>query len=195
MSGLKEHSRPFADVFLNRPDVGIWSMFSQPPICCVRFRRAARAERWPNFYAISLLSIWPPGEGSSLRRWPFFPLYFSSRMWYKIGGHPWLVVFPRVFHPFIGRRSSPMWRASFCYMAAMHRLTGKYAAATSRQLLAFLPMCTSPKCKICTSNYTLNATTGENISPPLLSKPKYDFQDRFWAVFFYFFKKIFGSAE
>lgn len=47
-----------------------------------------------------------------------------------------------------------------------------------------------PKCKICTSNYTLTITTGENTPPPLLSKSAYDFQDRFIAAFF-IFKKIF----
>lgn len=43
----KEHSRGFGHVFLNRPGVGIWSMFSQSPICCVRYRQAARAVRRP----------------------------------------------------------------------------------------------------------------------------------------------------
>lgn len=53
---MKEHSRGFGHVFLNRPGVGIWSMFSQLPICDIRFRQTVSAERQPtSIFTISLV--------------------------------------------------------------------------------------------------------------------------------------------
>lgn len=71
----------------------------------------------------------------------------------------------------------------------------------------FLPICSSPKCNICTSNYTLNVTVGENnkditrsiipwrISPPLLSKSRVTLRIGIFGCRFYFFESFSPSAN
>lgn len=53
----------------------------------------------------------------------------------------------------------------------------------------------APKCNICTSNYTLNVTTGEKTSSPLLSKSKVTLRIGIFGCRFYFFKNFSPSAN
>ena len=140
----------------------------------------------------------PPGERSALRLRAFFLFTFLRVCGIKksrasTGGASSAGLSPRVRG---GSRDSPFIRQEFsffsCWGGARHFGGGRLSRYRRRgvglpasdlripigNFSTFLPICSSPKCNICTMNYTLTITTGENILSIIIPRPLFQNLDR-----------------